>query len=221
MNSIETGDCSDPDNSHENGQQFRLRIVGGNYDGQCLQSEDCEITIGSDPESTFVFDRPDVHPLHCLIEQVHHTTLLDSRQGAVLVNGQNVTNRILTIGDQIQIGGVTLHVESLRDGGKDCRGIGNNELNGATGFTLNANKSRRIGKRRVTVLIEQLRSAKSIIRNQHLLLQQYQLAEKTDVRSAKSHQTQNKWIDMIQDLDLDEVDPGLLELAVFENTSIK
>jgi hypothetical protein len=221
MNSTETGDCSDPDNSLDNGKLFRLRIVGGNYDGQCLQSEDCEITIGSDPESTFVFDRPDVHPLHCLIEHIHQTTILDSRQGAVLVNGQNVTNRTLTIGDQIQIGGVTLHVENLRNGDRAYRGIGDNELNGATGFTVNTNKSRRIGKRRVAVLIEQLRSAKSIIRNQHLLLQQYQLAEKTEIRSAKSHQTQNKWIDMIQDLDLDEVDPGLLELAVFENISSK
>ena len=189
---------------------FTLIVVGGNHDGKKLQSQVREITIGSDPDSTFVFDRPDISPLHCLVVQDHTSTLIDARQGNVNVNGERISSHSLKAGDRIQLGDVHLHVKSV------AQLLGQAELKQSEKENAKLiNQSRRIGRNRVLRLIKVLRDARQTIDKQRTFLEQFcrHIPGVNDLSPINGH---NSWLNMICDLDLDEIDPEILSSAIFD-----
>ena len=189
---------------------FTLIIVGGNHDGKKLQSQVREITIGSDPDSTFVFDRPDISPLHCLVVQDHTSTLIDARQGIVNVNGERISSHSLKTGDRIQLGDVHLHVKSVAES------VGQTELKQPKKERAKSiDQSRRIGRIRVLRLIKLLRDARQTIEKQRTFLEQFcrHVPGANELNPINGH---NSWMNMICDLDLDEIDPEILSNAIFD-----
>ena len=211
MNSTKTVDFCDVNPTAAGIVGCKLIILGGNHDGENLHSNHQEITIGSDPDSTFVFDRPDISALHCLIIQNQTGTVIDARQGSVEVNGRLVTNQALYAGDRIQIGNVKLLVQSVRQPGnlQHTRGVEFANRRAA------ANPTRQVGRERALRLIEQLRVARETIQKQQTFLQQF--CSQVPATKQTDHTTgHDRWMKMICDLDLNEIDPEILAGAIFD-----
>ena len=211
MNSTKTVDFCDVNPLAAGNGGCKLVILGGNHDGENLQSRNREITIGSDPDSTFVFDRPDISALHCLIVQTQAGTVIDARQGPVDVNGQRVSNQALQPGDRIQIGNVNLLVESV--GLAAATEYQPNQDAATPGKKLNP--TRQVSRKRVRRLIEQLRIARETIQKQQTFLQQF--CNQVPATKQTDHTTgHDRWMNMICDLDLNEIDPDILAGAIFD-----
>jgi hypothetical protein len=87
----------------ERANRFQLRLPA---DGQLVELPPGKITIGSSPRCNVRIERPEIHPLHCLI--VHDAEGLTVRRwaGNARLNGQTFDDASLSDGDRLEIGSV-------------------------------------------------------------------------------------------------------------------
>src|SRR5882672_1420720 len=93
--------------------QLRLKVVKGKPQGHCLSFPNGEFMFGRGPECDVRPNSDLVSRQHCLLHITNHAALirdLGSRNGT-LVNGELVVGeRMLIIGDTLQIGPLTLQI---------------------------------------------------------------------------------------------------------------
>src|SRR5215510_6318832 len=87
-----------------------LHVVSGPLAGATLQLVDFEHTIGRDETNRIALADPAVSPVQCAITRTNLGLLLKDFDAAnpTFVNGLPASDRILSNGDQIQIGGSLL-----------------------------------------------------------------------------------------------------------------
>ena len=87
-----------------------LRVMSGPLAGATLQLADREQTIGRDETNRIALADPAVSPVHCAITRTDLGLLLKDFDATnpTFVNGLPASDRILSNGDQIQIGGSLL-----------------------------------------------------------------------------------------------------------------
>jgi Nif-specific regulatory protein len=87
-----------------------LHVVSGPLAGATLQLANCEHTIGRDEANRIALSDPAVSPVHCAITPTDQGVLLKDLDSTnpTFVNGLPAGDRILSNGDQIQIGGSLL-----------------------------------------------------------------------------------------------------------------
>ena len=99
--------------------QIRLKVVKGKPRGHCLAFPIGEFMIGRGPECDVRPNSDLVSRQHCLLHITDESaTIRDlGSMNGTLVNGQLVSDaRVLTTGDTIQIGPLTLEVLLVADG---------------------------------------------------------------------------------------------------------
>src|SRR5580765_3280360 len=83
-----------------------LHVMSGPLAGATLQLANCEHTIGRDEANRIALSDPAVSPVHCAITPTDGGVLLKDLDATnpTFVNGLPAGDRILSNGDQIQIG---------------------------------------------------------------------------------------------------------------------
>jgi hypothetical protein len=98
---------------HGNAGELSLRVKRTGHDAQTVELAACKCTIGSARGCTLRLRADGVRPIECLILRGPQAAAIRAWAPGVRLNGQEVGDALLQIGDRIGIGPVELEILAI------------------------------------------------------------------------------------------------------------
>ena len=90
--------------------ELTLCVRGTAHNGRLVRLQGVKCTIGSDSQCTLRLRAPGVSPLHCLIVRGDERTVVRSLSGVTRINGHDISEAALAVGDRLMIGVIEFEV---------------------------------------------------------------------------------------------------------------
>src|SRR5688500_4214631 len=90
--------------------ELTLCVCGTPQNGRLVRLRGANCTVGSDNQCTLRLRAAGVSPLHCLILRGNDRTIVRSLSGVTRINGQDISEANLELGDRLMIGTIEFEV---------------------------------------------------------------------------------------------------------------
>src|SRR5687768_13491261 len=96
--------------------ELTLCVCGTPQNGRLVRLRGANCTVGSDSQCTLRLRATGVSPLHCLILRGDERTIVRSLSGVTRINGRDISEANLEVGDRLTIGTIEFEVVDSPDG---------------------------------------------------------------------------------------------------------